>query len=525
MRALLVIAAVLIASGCAAIVLLTLSRISHAAYFLDRAGRSYEQLALVTKLEADMQALLLDSGVAALARSPSQADSVTHRAQEIERGLALYLASIQGEHELMRKHGEAADDGGEAEEAVALRAVFEALLKDSNGMASPARVQLDSQPSAASSLFATRVEELRGRVHQIVARERREIEETMSSMTAMRRGYFRLGLLVASATVLGLIAILLYLNAAVVAPIAVLRSGAERIGQGDLSVRVQSVGPRDVAELGGQFNDMAQRLADQHAALQASHDMLEHTVAERTRELEAKTGQLEQIDRTRRLFFAKLGHELRTPVTVLRGEAEVALRDRHADVDSLREALLHIVANGDALHRRLEDLLALARSEDGRIALDRQCIDLARCARRAAAQATAFAASNGVKLVFDDAPQQAYCHGDESWLRQALLALIDNAVKFSPSGGVVTVRLLKTGRESSIEVSDEGPGVSEPVVQRLFEPYVQDESGLRRGGSGLGLAVARWVMEQHDGRIAAGNRDGGGFVVTMSIPLKDEGQC
>lgn len=224
------------------------------------------------------------------------------------------------------------------------------------------------------------------------------------------------------------------------------------------------------------------------------------------------------IDRSRRLFFSKISHELRTPVTVLRGEAEVALRNSQTGEAGLRDALQHIVANSDVLQRRLADMMALAHAEDGRLSIARQRVDLVECVRDAAEFARAFAASSGVRLVADIETSRAQIDGDASWLRQALLALIDNAVKHSPENGWVTMRLTRnTNGSFSVEVSDQGPGVPADALPHLFDPYFQTDGGKLLGGSGLGLAVARWVMVQHGGEIAARNFERGGLAVTITI--------
>ena len=239
----------------------------------------------------------------------------------------------------------------------------------------------------------------------------------------------------------------------------------------------------------------------------------------RTAALEASNQRLAEIDRTRRLFFSKVSHELRTPVTVMRGEADVALRNERADAASLREALMHISANGGFLHRRLDDLLGLARSEDGRIVLDPAPIDLIDVVHTAAQKAMPFARSSEVDLRVTIETGVVPVIGDAGWLGQSLLAIIDNGVKFAgPEGGIrITVR--RQGDRASIEIADSGDGVDAAALGRLFDPYFQTEGGRSRGGTGLGLSLARWIVEEHGGCIAARNADRGGLIIAIGLPL------
>lgn len=493
--------------------------LNRAAGFLERAGHAHEQLALVTRLEADMNALLLDE--AARVSVPEWRSLTPISPQDIERTLALYMASIRIEGEMSEDEADKADQAEEISEAIALRDLFRAVQEDLSFLGAQPQdspVMRDSRSHAAQRV-AARMAELRLRAARIVKGEQKEVEATAAAMNALRKRFAvqAVGMLALVACAgLGLLA---FLRRGVVTPLAALAQGTARLAAGESRIQVTPGGVRELRALAGQFNLMAARIAGQQAELQGANERLEGTVAERTRDLEAKTRQLAAIDRSRRLFFAKVGHELRTPVTVLRGEAEVALRNTKAGVPTLREALTHIRAHGEAMQRRLEDLLALAHSEEGRIALHPAPFDLAAMLRGAVEMASAFAQSSGVVLASEGDEAACPLTGDESWLRQALLALIDNAVKFSPEGGTVRVSLQLEGAGLVLGVADEGPGAPEEALAQLFDPYFQGDEGARRGGSGLGLAVARWIAEQHGGTIRARNRAGGGLAVELLLPL------
>ncbi|PZU09769.1 ATP-binding protein [Sphingomonas sp.] len=236
-------------------------------------------------------------------------------------------------------------------------------------------------------------------------------------------------------------------------------------------------------------------------------------------EVEARTADLRAIDASRRLFFAKASHELRTPVTVMRGEAEVSLADPGASIADLRAALSHVVANADFLGHRIEELLGLSSAADGRLHLDRAPIDLVALVAATGDAATAFAHSSEVRLALAAPSAPLEILGDARWLGQALLAVLDNGVKFSPIGGTLSLSVGEADGQAAIEIVDQGAGVMPADLPRLFDAYYQAGEGRMRGGTGLGLALARWVVEQHGGAIRAANDPAGGCRIAISLPL------
>jgi len=241
------------------------------------------------------------------------------------------------------------------------------------------------------------------------------------------------------------------------------------------------------------------------------------------RMLSQRAAELDAVDSSRRLFFATASHELRTPVTAIRGEAEVALADAE-DLDAARQALRHIEANAKFLNHRIEEMIGIARTSDGKLHLDEARLDLRDIAATAVDDARAFAHSVEVALdlALPDSPVEVI--GDAIWLRRALLAIIENALKFSPMEGRVGVTLAERDSLAELTVTDQGPGVMPEELPLVFEAYYQTDAGKARGGSGLGLSMTRWVAEQHGGRAYARNIGGwrrpNGCAVTMAVKLE-----
>jgi signal transduction histidine kinase len=235
--------------------------------------------------------------------------------------------------------------------------------------------------------------------------------------------------------------------------------------------------------------------------LSSSNRRLSAEVARRTRELTA-------IDASRRLFFAKASHELSTPITVIRMEAELALTSPHAGSDVLQQ----IIAHADLVDHRIAELLALARAEDGRLSLSFAPERLDEIAKTAIGEVSRYATTHGVELLLE-VHEPAIVSADRRWLAQALIAVLDNAIKFSDEGGYVHVCVDRT----TVTVTDGGVGLLPEAIPMIFDAFYQGETG-DKAGSGLGLALARWVVEQHGGAMTAANREGGGCCIGFDLP-------
>ena len=253
------------------------------------------------------------------------------------------------------------------------------------------------------------------------------------------------------------------------------------------------------------FNKMAGQLENQQNLLRSANERLEQAVTQRTKELEGSNNRLRQIDETRRKFFSNVSHELRTPVTVLLGEAEVSMRSKQASLEDLKKAMGRIIANGGFLRRRLNDLLNLARSDDGEIKLELKPAVVNEIVEDAVTTASAYAMANDVELNYLSTETDLVANLDESWFRQSVLVLIDNAVKFSKPDDKITITLQEQAGKALIKVIDEGPGIEEEALGHLFERYYQAKEGQKREGTGLGLAIAHWIITGHNGKIWAEN--------------------
>lgn len=220
--------------------------------------------------------------------------------------------------------------------------------------------------------------------------------------------------------------------------------------------------------------------------------------------------------RRQREFAADASHELRTPLTVIRASVDDLGRHASEPVASVGSALTDIRDEVDHLTAMVDDLLLLARSDSGAVALERVPVDLGDVASTAAAALSRPATERGVEVLVDPAPADLL--GDPARLRQLVMILIDNAIRHSPSGGRVLVRVRTEGPDATLVVEDEGPGIRNEDLPRVFDRFYR-AAGAPGGGTGLGLAIAAWIVERHDGRIEAANRPERGARFTVRLPI------
>jgi two-component system, OmpR family, sensor histidine kinase CiaH len=221
--------------------------------------------------------------------------------------------------------------------------------------------------------------------------------------------------------------------------------------------------------------------------------------------------------RRQREFAADASHELRTPLTVIRASVEDLERHPRQAVASVGTALTDIRDEVDQLTAMVDDLLLLARSDSGAIALERVPVDLGDVASAGAAGLARPAADRGVEIVVDPVPAEVT--GDPARLRQLVGILVDNAIRHAPPGSQVDVRVRTDGPDATLVVDDTGPGIRSEDLPHVFDRFYR-AAGAPGGGTGLGLAIAAWIVERHGGRIAATNREGGGARFTVLLPLE-----
>jgi signal transduction histidine kinase len=275
-----------------------------------------------------------------------------------------------------------------------------------------------------------------------------------------------------------------------------LRDAAKRIGHEDFAVRLPVDGRDEIAALSQETNRMADALAHRRDVVQAEWDRLNETIAARTEELRAANDRLAKTDEDRRRFFADVSHELRTPLTVILMEAQLG----RAGAAVPAEAFATIEARASGLNRRIDDLLRIARSESGRLALEQAPLDLAEIARAALSEVEAELAAAGIALdtsICGPIPAR----GDRNWLRQVIAGLLRNVVRHARSGGRVRLAAALADGQGVVSVTDNGGGIAQDERDAILTRFGQGRGTARAEGFGIGLALARWVIEEQGGQL------------------------
>ena len=271
-------------------------------------------------------------------------------------------------------------------------------------------------------------------------------------------------------------------------PVAAMTERAATIGAANLHERLPVKNARDeLGRLATVFNDLLARL-DQAFELQ-------------------------------RQFMADASHELRTPVAIMSGEAELALSRDERSTAELRTALVNIRHEARRLKRIVDDLFLLARANAGEQLLAPSSLYLGDLARECLQTVRSLAAAKDIALHYDGADELPYI-GDEALLRRMVMNLLDNAIKYTPSGGLVTLRATSRDGRYVVDVVDTGRGIPPEAQARLFDRFYRArvERDKTDGGAGLGLAIAHWIAESHGGTITLVRSDATGSTFRIELP-------
>jgi signal transduction histidine kinase len=229
---------------------------------------------------------------------------------------------------------------------------------------------------------------------------------------------------------------------------------------------------------------------------------------------------LENLFDTQRRFVADVGHELRTPLTVIKGNVDLLRRMNCTD----EESLSGIDNEVGRLTRLVGDLLLLAQAESGKLPLIKTDVEVDTLLLDVLNQMTVLA-KDRVDLRLGEIDQVIVC-GDRDRLKQVLVNLVGNAIKYTPSGGEIVIGLGKNDRRAHITVSDNGPGIPPEDLPHIFERFYRGEKSRTRSkdgkGFGLGLSIAYWIVQNHGGNIEVSNREPTGTTFCVWLPLADD---
>jgi signal transduction histidine kinase len=232
---------------------------------------------------------------------------------------------------------------------------------------------------------------------------------------------------------------------------------------------------------------------------------------------------IQQAFQRQQEFVADASHELRTPLTVLRSATDLLNQHREQPIEHDGELFDDVRGEIARMERLAQDLLTLARSDAGGLELMTAPLELAEIANEVVRRTTPLAQGEGVALSMDREAQPSIVDADPDRLQQVLLILVDNAIKHTPRGGKVEVRVRRHGQSAQVEVADTGSGIAPEHLPRIFDRFYRADKARAReyGGTGLGLAIAKMLVDAHGGQLHLTSTLGVGTQVTMSLPLAD----
>ena len=224
---------------------------------------------------------------------------------------------------------------------------------------------------------------------------------------------------------------------------------------------------------------------------------------------------------SQRRFISDASHELRTPIAVVRANAELLARHRSSSVEENIDQVEAITSESEHMTGLVDDLLTLARADEGRLEMAHEAVDLADIANDVARDLSVVAAMREIDLIVNAAP--ALVEGDRSRLRQVAMVLVDNALKYTPTGGTVTVRARRIGRRAELTVTDTGPGIPKDEQARIFDRFYRTAAArshdeVSTGGTGLGLAIAKTLVGMHGGQLGVESTPGRGSTFWVRLP-------
>ena len=289
----------------------------------------------------------------------------------------------------------------------------------------------------------------------------------------------------ASGIIAGCVAMVIvwFLARGVTSPLREMAIAAKAMATGDYSRRVTATSQDEVGALAAAFNNMAAELGE--------------------------------TDRVRRDLVANVSHELRTPITALQAKLE-NLVDGVEEPD--RETFETMLAQVERLGRLVQQLLDLSRLEAGVVPLERAAFPVEPLLEHAVREQRLHVPTVDVAVTVE--PADLTADGDPERVHQVVANLLENAVRFTPTGGTVEVRARRSARGVVIEVLDEGPGIPEADRGRIFERFYRVDAARssQAGGAGLGLAIARWIVDLHGGDIHPEERDPNGCRMVVTLP-------
>ncbi len=384
----------------------------------------------------------------------------------------------------------------------------------------------NSKPDRAGlRILATQLDQqIDGEFNKLIqlalSEELEEVEETKAETRQLMANYIIVSILIGLLSIVAGIVAMVLIVRDIKYPIQALERGAREMALGNWNHRVPTDFTSELNAVSTALNDASKRAGVRQRNAEAEKQQLEERVTERTAELQVALNQLNHEVETRRQLLADVSHELRTPLTIIRGEAGVALRGGAKTAEEYREALVKAKEAAEHTASLVDDLLFVARQETGQTRLDLKDIDLSATLKNAVDRVRVVYSDDGFVIAFNSDLAEAPARIDERRLHQVMLILMENAHLYGAPPVFVSLSRIQSGYQ--IEVVDNGNGVADEEAAQIFERFFRGSNASTRydGGTGLGLPVARSIVEAHGGSLVCDGRPGLGARFVINLPFK-----
>ena len=279
-----------------------------------------------------------------------------------------------------------------------------------------------------------------------------------------------------------------YFINSIINPIGQIGDTARLIAQGDFDARLEKSNDDEIGDLCDTINNMAEELS--------------------------------ATDRMKNDFISSVSHELRTPLTAIKGWAETMQEGGDLDESTRRKGIHVILSETERLSSMVEELLDFSRIQSGRFNIQLEKLDIVAELSDAVLMFDERARREGITLLYEEPEEFVVLMGDRNRLRQVFVNVIDNALKYSSAGGTVRVEAARVGSSFQVVVSDTGCGISAEDLPKVKTKFYK--ANFTRRGSGIGLAVANEIVQQHNGSLELASQVGKGTVVTITLPIQGE---
>ena len=298
-------------------------------------------------------------------------------------------------------------------------------------------------------------------------------------------------------------------------------SAARAYRAGSFSYRLPNNVEQEFSGLALALNSMASEVETQRAREKTTQDNLESIIQTRTKELSITNEKLAKISETRKQFLADISHELRTPLTIIQGEADVSLRGEPKNSEQYISALIRIKEQTVHTTRFIQDLLFVARAEDGKAPIHMRPVSLVTLVGDVCDDFYVIAEERKIQIVQEEFPDHDIeINADASRIKQVVTILLDNALRYSYSDSKISVCLRETERYVILEVSDSGIGLKYNQASEVFSRFYRGNEGSgKSSGTGLGLPVAKAIIDSHGGSISLSSKDNEGTRATVTLPI------